>query len=224
MTSETVERVRRAIYDCFASTGRCPTRAQLPETLGLRPDQVDASMAELAEGRHLALDAAGEVVMAHPFTSRNLGFSVMGERTLWWGGCAWDSFAVPHLVPDEPRALVATSCPTCDRALAWYVSRERPPEGEEVAHFLVPMRDCWVDVVHTCSNQRIFCSESCVQHWLAQTGNTRGYVMDLTTLWRLASGWYAGRLDSPYQRRDPDAAKEYFQSVGLHGAFWGLDD
>jgi simple sugar transport system substrate-binding protein len=24
----------------------------------------------------------------------------MGERTLWWGGCAWDSFAIPQLVDD----------------------------------------------------------------------------------------------------------------------------
>ena len=23
----------------------------------------------------------------------------MGARVLWWGGCAWDSFALPHLLP-----------------------------------------------------------------------------------------------------------------------------
>ncbi|WP_438854452.1 hypothetical protein [Agromyces sp. M3QZ16-3] len=36
--------------------------------------------------------------MAHPFASIDLGFSAMGERMLWWGGCAWDSFAVPDLL------------------------------------------------------------------------------------------------------------------------------
>ena len=39
--------------------------------------------------------------------------------------------------------------------------------------------------------------------------------------WRLASGWYAGRLDTPYQRREPKEAHEYFASVGLGGPFWG---
>jgi hypothetical protein len=46
--------------------------------------------------------------------------------------------------------------------------------------------------------------------------------MDLTTLWRLASGWYSGRLDSPYQRKDPQGAVDYFRSAGLQGPFWGL--
>ena len=57
--------------------------------------------------------------------------------------------------------------------------------------------------------------------WLARTGNERGYVMDLPTLWRLAAHWYEGRLDTPYRRREPAEAKEYFASVGLTGPFWG---
>lgn len=79
-------------------------------------------------------------------------------------------------------------------------------------------------MVHTCGNQRIFCSEQCVTGWLARTGNQRGYVMDLPTLWRLASGWYAGRLDRGYVRREPSAAAEYLLGVGLSGSFWGLPD
>ena len=30
----------------------------------------------------------------------------MGRETLWWGRCAWDAFALPHLLPDEPGVLV----------------------------------------------------------------------------------------------------------------------
>jgi hypothetical protein len=67
------------------------------------------------------------IVMAHPFAAVPLG-----------GGCAWDSFALPHLLPVEPEVLVATRCPGCGAALAWVVDRDRPPAGEEVAHFLVP--------------------------------------------------------------------------------------
>ena len=171
-----------------------------------------------------SLDQSGNVVMAHPFTTVNLGFSVMGERNLWWGGCAWDSFAIPNLVKDEPSVLVATTCPACRRPLAWTVTRAGPPEGPEVAHFLVPMDKVWNDVVYACSNQRLFCSKDCVQDWLASTGHAHGYIMDLATLWRLASGWYSGRLDSPYQRKDPQGAADYFRGVGLQGPFWGLND
>jgi hypothetical protein len=147
----------------------------------------------------------------------------MGRETLWWGGCCWDSFAIPHLVPDEPSVLVATICPGCGRPLAWTVTRDGPPVGDEVAHFLVPMARVWDDVLRACGNQRIFCDASCVDRWLAASGESKGYVMDLPTLWRLARGWYAGRLDPGYVRRDPLAAREYFRDAGLRGPFWGLD-
>jgi hypothetical protein len=46
--------------------------------------------------------------------------------------------------------------------------------------------------------------------------------MDLATLWRLAAGWYAGRLARGYRRREPAQARAYFADVGLSGPFWGL--
>ena len=90
-----------------------------------------------------------------------------------------------------------------------------------MAHFLVPAARMWDDVVHTCGHQRLFCSTSCVETWLARTGNIRGYMMDLPTLWRLAAHWYDGRLEYGYTRREPADAAEYLHSVGLSGSFWG---
>lgn len=206
------EDVRLAVYRSFAETGRPPPLDSLDP----------AALRELHEQRHVVLGEDGAIVMAHPFASIPLGFSVMGRETLWWGGCAWDSFALPHLLPDEPDVLVATRCPGCDEALAWVVEREEPPPGEEVAHFLIPAAQTWDDVVRTCGHQRLFCSEECVDAWLEATGNERGYVMDLSTLWRLARGWYAGRLERGYRRRDPSGAQDYFRDVGLEGEFWGL--
>jgi hypothetical protein len=206
------EDVRLAVYRSFAQTGRAPD-------LGA---PFEAALHELHEQRHVVLDRGGRIVMAHPFAAVPLGFSVMGRETLWWGGCAWDSFALPHLLPNEPAVLIATTCPGCGAALAWVVNRHAAPAGEEVAHFLVPAAHIWDDVVHTCGHQRLFCGEACVAAWLERTGRERGYVMDLGTLWRLAQGWYAGRLDRGYQRREPSEAKEYFRSVGLEGPFWGL--
>jgi Alkylmercury lyase len=168
------------------------------------------------------LDAHDRIVMAHPFASIPLGFAVMGHETLWWGGCAWDSFAVPHLVDRAPEVLVSTQCPACAAPHAWVVGREASPPGSQVAHFLTPVAHMWDDVVHTCGHQRIFCDEHCVDAWLADTHHDKGYVMDLATLWRLARGWYAGRLDRSYQRRDPTSAAAYFAEVGLIGPFWGL--
>jgi hypothetical protein len=218
------EDIRLAVYRHFAATGRPPAGADLAGTVDATAAEVRAGLQRLAEARHVVLGPDGRIVMAHPFSSVPLGFAVMGEGALWWGGCAWDSFALPHLLPDEPEVLVATRCPGCGSALAWVVGRAAPPAGAEVAHFLVPVAHMWDDVVHTCGHQRLFCDEACVDAWLAGTGNTRGDVIDLGTLWRLAAGWYAGRLDRGYTRREPSAAAAYFRDVGLSGPFWGLTD
>ena len=223
-TEDTAELVRRTVYQHFAATGRAPDRPQLAATLSLTELAADQAIDALAAARHLVLGPDRRIVLAHPFASESFGFSVMGARTLWWGGCAWDAFAIPHLVPDEPSALVATTCPACAAPHAWTVDRAGPPTGAGVAHFLVPVDRIWDDVVHTCRNQRIFCDEGCVETWLARTGHRAGSIFGLAALWRLAAHWYEGRLDSPYQRRDPRQARDYFRGVGLTGAFWGSPD
>ena len=83
------------------------------------------------------------------------------------------------------------------------------------------MARVWDDVIHACEHQRIFCSEACVEDWLAAEQLPGGDVFDLPTLWRLASEWYAGRLERGYRRREPAAAAEYFRGAGLSGEFWG---
>ena len=215
------EDVRLAVYRSFAATGTCPDSDGLAAALGTDEPDMRNRLRSLASARHLVLDG-DRVVMAHPFAAVPLGFSVMGSSTLWWGGCAWDAFAIPHLLTSEPGVLVATRCPACDTAHAWVVDRSRPPDGDQVAHFLVPLSRMWDNVVHTCAHQRLFCNDACVDTWLTRTGTERGYVMDLATLWRLARGWYDGRLERGYRRREPAAAAAYFREVGLDGPFWGL--
>jgi Alkylmercury lyase len=219
-----LEAIRLKVYCNFAATGQPGTVDELAGQMGSTRPDLEAALQHLEDQRHLVLDASGEVVLAHPFASIPLGFSVMGSATLWWGGCAWDSFALPHLLEDETDVLVATRCPSCDAAIAWVVNDRCAPSGDAAAHFLVPAAHIWDDVLRTCAHQRLFCNPDCIDRWLDTTGNVRGYVLDFATLWRLASRWYEGRLTYGYARRDPATAASYFAEVGLRGAFWGLPE
>lgn len=214
------EDVRVTVYRTFAEQGRPPTAPELADAAHGSLAVAKQALHRLAARRHVVLDHCEHVVMAHPFAAIPQGFSVMGERTLWWGGCAWDSFAIPHLVKAEPEVLVSTRCRGCGEPHALLVNDRTPPKGGLVAHFLVPAARMWDDVVYTCGNQRLFCDESCVDGWLAETGHDKGYVLDLATLWRLAAGWYEGRLEHGYQRRDPASAAGYLTRAGLRGSFW----
>jgi hypothetical protein len=219
-----LEALRLAVYRSLAATGRAPSDEELARSLDAPEPDVRAGLQSLHDQRHLVLDGTGRIALAHPFGTVDFGFAVKGARTLWWGGCVWDSFAIPHLVPGEPSVLVATTCPGCRRPHAWTVTNAAPPDGDQVAHFLVPVSRIWDDVLFTCGNQRVFCDDSCLRAWLAREGYQRGYATDLGTVWRLASGWYAGRLDPGYRRREPSEAFAYFASVGLRGPFWGLPE
>jgi hypothetical protein len=221
-TDVDLDELRLAVYGSFVTTGRAPDERDLSVALGAGADEVRTGLRDLHDARHVVLDDNGSVRMAHPFSAVPLGFSVMGKQTLWWGGCAWDSFALPHLLPDDREVLVATTCPACHAPHAWNVSADAPPDDTQVAYFLIPVAHMWDDVVRTCGHQRIFCDRACVERWLERTGHDEGYMMDLDRLWHLARGWYAGRLDPGYERRDPASAGSYFASVGLTGPFWQI--
>ena len=216
-----LEALRLIVYRVFAATGHAPTFQQMQDEF-IDGDWIRAGLRELAQRKLLVLGAEDQILMAHPFSSVPLGFSVMGEERLWWGGCAWDSFALPHLLEVEHPMLVSTRCPNCSSPHSWNVGRLLPPTGDQIAHFLTPVSRQWEDIIHACGSQRIFCSEDCVASWLATNKLPRGYVLSLETLWRLASHWYDGRLDYGYQRKGAAEAAQYFRSVGLDGPFWGL--
>lgn len=221
---ELYEGVRLFYYRELAGTGRVPSVADAADTLGIPEEWVWDALDALARDRHLVLDENGSILLASPFATRNFGFSAMGERTLWWASCGLDAFSIPHVLDKEPSVVVATTCPACGAAHSWLVDRTGPPAGDQVVHFLVPMAQVWDDIVFTCETQRIFCTEACLDDWLSRAGQERGAVMDVATLWRLSRRWYDGRLETPYERREPIDAAGYFASVGLQGEFWGVVD
>jgi hypothetical protein len=71
-----LEDLRLAVYTTLASTGRAPEIEALATSLGASAEDVAAGLRELAAARHLALDADGRIVLAHPFATIDLGFSV----------------------------------------------------------------------------------------------------------------------------------------------------
>jgi hypothetical protein len=172
----------------FARHGHAPTTTQLADQIAAPVDDVRRGLQQLAAPGTSSLSDAGDIVMAHPFSAIPLGFSVMGTDTLWWGGCARDSFAMPHLLTTEPALLVATTCPCCSTPHAWNLIRAAPPPGDQIAHFLALTAHMWDDVVHTCGHLADLLQRDLPHAWLQRTGNARGYAMDLPTLWNFASG------------------------------------
>ena len=119
--------VRREIYRRFADDGVAADTSEVAcRDSALTKPTSRPLQGSRATSATSCCGADGSIVMAHPFTSIDLHFSVKGHRTLWWGGCAWDSFAITNLVPANRACLVATTWPGCGRAHAWTVTNEGP--------------------------------------------------------------------------------------------------
>jgi hypothetical protein len=68
----------------------------------------------------------------------------------------------------------------------------------------------------------LFRSEEHVDRWLAREGRSRGAVVPLQQVWRLATAWYGDPRDAAWRPRTRDESQAVLTSVGLTGEFWEL--
>ncbi len=140
-------KVRLHVYDYFLRTGRAPTAAQACEALGSTVPEVQAAYQRLADGKALVLQGNGDILMAEPFSAVPTPFVVESGKRSWWANCIWDALGVPAMHKDDARIL--TSCGCCGDAMALEVKEGRLLKTSGVAHFAIPARDWWKNVVFT---------------------------------------------------------------------------
>lgn len=142
------DRVRRAVYEGFILEGRAPSRAEIAAGLGLDEAEVKRTLARLSDGRVLVLQPeSSEILMANPFSAVATLFLVEAGPRRWWGNCIWDGLGIPAML--RIAARVRTSCSDCGEAIELEVAGGKVEAAEAVAHFTVPARRWWDDIVFT---------------------------------------------------------------------------
>ena len=68
----------------------------------------------------------------------------------------------------------------------------------------------------------LFRSEEHVDRWLQRTNRSKGAVVSLQTVWRLANAWYVDPRWAAWRPRTRDESQWVLGSVGLNGEFWEL--
>ena len=59
-----------------------------------------------------------------------------------------------------------------------------------------------------------------MDRWCRERQVTRGAVVPLDQVWRLAVSWYADRLDEEWTPRTPAAMERLLADAGLTDEFW----
>jgi hypothetical protein len=214
-----LEDLRLAVYRSFAATGHAPTATVLAEQLGTNSAEINSGLEMLAHNRHVVLNGADDIVMAHPFSAVPLGFVVMGSTTLWWGGCAWDSFGIVAALGEDLE--ITTRCPGCGKTLSLASGPSvRPPEL--VIRIPRPAAQWWDDVLATCGDLRLYCNEEHVRDDVRRRDVPLGAVVEAWRMWRLALSWYGDRLDPDYAPTTAPDRQRLLIEQGFDEAFWIL--
>jgi hypothetical protein len=180
LSPDGVEDLRLLIYGELVRTGRAPTVAELASSIGWTDAQVRRGLEALHGHRDVVLGPRHDIVMAHPFSTVPLGFSVMGDATLWWGGCAWDSFAIPHLLELDARRAKRLSRGTSDGT--------NPLVGERSLTSSRPR------IASGTTSSAVAPTNRSSAPRPASTGGWREQCIAVVTLWtsRLSGAWRAG--------------------------------
>ena len=144
-------RVRREVYRLFVANGSCPSKRDVAASLGESLSVVEAAYAALADAHMLVLQReTGEVLMANPLSAVPTPFLVEtthadGKKT-WYGNCVWDALGILSMLAIDGR--VSTSCGCCgERMTIDVIGRKAAAQPEGIAHFALPARRWWDDIV-----------------------------------------------------------------------------
>ena len=141
------QQVRLRVYDDFLKLGEAPTSEYLARALHSPVEQVRSSLVRLAAARSIVLQDNGEILMANPLSAVPTGFVVRIADRSWFANCIWDGLGLIAMLGGFGD--VATSCGCCAVSMDVQVERGRLnlPATDAVAHFAIPARKWWDDIV-----------------------------------------------------------------------------
>lgn len=139
---------RSHIYDMIFTRGAIPAVTALAASMGSDPAEVVAALRRMAQEHIVVLRReSDEILMASPFSAVPTAFQVEGGGHTYWGNCVWDALGILAMLKSDGR--VVASCGDCNAAMSLTVTDGALVETEGVAHFSVPARRWWDDIVFT---------------------------------------------------------------------------
>ncbi len=141
--------VRSFIYGYFVRTGRAPLATEIAGELAQPVTAIQGALQRLHDAHSVVLDpSTGELLMVHPFSGVPTAFRVEAADQAWWANCIWDALGILGMLKRDGH--VRTQCGCCGDAMTLTIrsgALSGNPRG--IAHFAVPARDWWRDIVFT---------------------------------------------------------------------------
>jgi hypothetical protein len=142
--------IRAYVYHTFAATTLPPTAAAFADHFAILPAAAEAALLALHDRHALFLEpGTTRVRLANPFSAVPTPYRVTAGGLVYTANCAWDSFGVVVAL-GAAEATVSAPCAATGEPIHLTIRDGRPDrDGPEIAHFLVPFRHWYDDLIHT---------------------------------------------------------------------------
>jgi len=149
VSNEVDTKVKLAIYEITAKTGRIPDAAEISRKIDINENEVLAAFARLHSKRLLVPEPGdpARIRMAPPFSGVPTAFPVEANGKRYYANCVWDAFGVAAALHTD--ALIPASDGFTGEPLTLEVKNNQPVLRPYVAHFAVPAAHWWDDIVFT---------------------------------------------------------------------------
>jgi hypothetical protein len=142
------QQARAFVYDTIFTHGAIPTVAATAAGLARTPEEVASAFQRLAQSHVFVLQQGDdEILMANPFSVVPTPFQVQSGSRTYWGNCIWDALGILTMLQSDGQVLA--SCGDCNAALVVTVSDGVVVDSPGVAHFSVPAKQWWDNIVFT---------------------------------------------------------------------------
>jgi Alkylmercury lyase len=139
--------LRSYIYRHFIRECTAPTVAEMAKGTAHSLKQTKAALDRLCQTHAFVLQEQGELWRAAPFSAVPTAFPVKIGRRFWYGNCIWDALGIPAMLHQDAR--IEASCGCCNSKMVLEVKNGRRRRSDGIAHFAVPARQWYADIVFT---------------------------------------------------------------------------
>ncbi|MBL7558119.1 MAG: hypothetical protein JNM24_19975 [Bdellovibrionaceae bacterium] len=213
---KTQVKVRQFVTKTFLEKGFVPTSEEIGHYMNLGKVETENTLRSLAESKALVLHPHKcEVWLAHPFSASPNAFWVQSLKSKigWWSNCIWCAMGIAALSKEDVK-LTSRWGGEGD-IFDVEIKNGIISNSDFVVHMALPVARLWDNVIHSCSLQLPFKSEEAVDEWCHRHRISKGSVISAEKCYELSSKWYGPYLDVNWNRKSPEEAKEFFDSIGL---------
>jgi Alkylmercury lyase len=149
LSDELDTKVKLAIYEITAETGRIPNSSEVARKTGIDESEVLAAFGRL-HAKRLLLPEPGDptrIRMAPPFSGVPTKFPVEANGRRYYANCVWDAYGIAAALHCD--AVSHASDGHSGAPLTLEVKNGQPILKSYVAHFAVPAAHWWDDLIFT---------------------------------------------------------------------------